>query len=41
MDFKTSYFAVFDQFRIDNHFDNFGQVKIDLIDFYQFWTGYS
>ena len=29
-DFQTGYFADFEQFKIDSHFDDFGQVKIDL-----------
>ena len=29
--FQTGYFADFEQFKSDIHFDNFGQVRIDPI----------
>ena len=34
IDFQTGHFADFEQFRVDIHFANFGQVKIDPICFF-------
>ena len=31
IDFQTSHFADFEQFKVDIYFSNFGQVKIDPI----------
>ena len=31
IDFQTSHFANFEQFKVDNYFTNFGQVKIQPI----------
>ena len=31
IDFQTSHFAKFEQFKVDIYFANFGQVKIDPI----------
>ena len=34
IDFQTSHFADFEQFKVDIYFANFGQVKIDPIRFF-------
>ena len=34
IDFQTGHFADFEQFKVDIHFANFGQVKIDPICFF-------
>ena len=31
IDFQTGYFADFEQFKVDNFFANFGQVRIDYL----------
>ena len=40
IDFQTSHFAEFEQFKVDIYFANFGQVKIDPIQ-YLLWTGHN
>ena len=29
VDFQTTYFDEFEQFKVDSHFDDFGKIKID------------
>ena len=42
IDFQTSHFAEFEQFKVDIYFANFGQVKIDPIrSFLLLWTDHS
>ena len=41
IDFQTSHFADFEQFKVDIYFTNFEQAKIDPIwSFYSLWTGH-
>ena len=38
IDFWTGRFTDFEQFKIDSHFINVGQVKIDLVYYYWLWA---